>query len=202
MGLLIFLTNDDGQTSSLKKHYPMTQLCLKPLLLLVAILVIGNTRDTFAVAPPVGATPLANVDYGLATAKRANCMGCHKWHGDGGPGYGGAAISLRNTQLNREQLVEIIQCGRPGTNMPYFDRKAYKGKRCYGLTFDDFMGDDNNRPLQAPKYLNDRQTNAIVDFITAELQGKPVTKAYCEKYFGGSTKECDLVVEPIAPTAE
>ena len=25
------------------------------------------------------------------TYKKGNCMGCHKWHGDGGPGYGGAA---------------------------------------------------------------------------------------------------------------
>ena len=36
-------------------------------------------------------------DYGLSTYKKGNCMGCHKWHGDGGPGYGGAALSLRET---------------------------------------------------------------------------------------------------------
>ena len=29
-------------------------------------------------------------------------MGCHKWHGDGGPGYGGAALSLRESGLDRE----------------------------------------------------------------------------------------------------
>ena len=57
----------------------------------------------------------------------------------------------------------------------------------------DFSDDENNRPLQGKKYLNDRQVNAVVDFLIAELQGKPITKAYCEKYFGGPTKECELV---------
>ena len=64
-------------------------------------------------------------DYGLSAYKKGNCMGCHKWHGDGGPGYGGAALSLRETGLDREQLITIIECGRPGTNMPFFDKKAY-----------------------------------------------------------------------------
>ena len=47
-------------------------------------------------------------DYGLSAYKKGNCMGCHKWHGDGGPGYGGAALSLRETGLDREQLITII----------------------------------------------------------------------------------------------
>ena len=59
-------------------------------------------------------------DYGLSAYKKGNCMGCHKWHGDGGPGYGGAALSLRETGLDKEQLTKIIACGRPGTNMPFF----------------------------------------------------------------------------------
>jgi len=171
----------------------ITHAWSKPVLFTVTILLLCVTTSIHAVAPPVGAEPLANVEYGLATAKRANCMGCHKWHGDGGPGYGGAAISLRTTQLDREQLIKLIKCGRPGTNMPYFDRKAYKNDDCYGLTFADFADDENNRPLKAKKYLNDRQINAVVDFVAAELQGKAVTKAYCEKYFGGPTRECELV---------
>jgi hypothetical protein len=144
-----------------------------------------------AVGPPVGSAPLANVDYGLSTAKRANCMGCHKWHGDGGPGYGGAAISLRKTQLKREDLIEVIKCGRPGTNMPYFDRDAYAKKPCYELTFEDFADDANNRPLQGKTYLNARQVDAVADFVIAELQGKALTKAYCEKFFGGPTRQCE-----------
>ncbi|MGR8950097.1 MAG: c-type cytochrome [Gammaproteobacteria bacterium] len=159
---------------------------------LIHFFVLSFATVAQAVGPPVGSEALPNVDYGLSTAKRANCMGCHKWHGNGGPGYGGAAISLRKSQLNREQLVQVIKCGRPGTNMPYFDRKAYKHDECYGLTFADFADDENNRPLQGKKYLNQRQIDAVVDFVIAELQGKPATKAYCEKFFGGPTKECEL----------
>ena len=89
----------------------------------------------------------AKIDYGLKAYKRGNCMGCHKWHGDGGGGYGGAALSLRETGLDREQLITIIACGRPGTNMPFFDKKAYVDERCFGMKFSDFEGDDKNRPL-------------------------------------------------------
>jgi hypothetical protein len=152
--------------------------------------------NTFAVGPTVGVEVRARVGYGLSTAKRANCMGCHKWHGDGGPGYGGAAMSLRKTPLTREQLIQVIRCGRPGTNMPYFDRKAYKNDECYGLTFEDFAEDENNRPLQGKKFLNDRQVDAVADFIIAELQGKPISKAYCEMYFGGPTRECESIETP------
>lgn len=149
-----------------------------------------------AAGPPVGSEPVARVDYGLSTAKRANCLGCHKWHGDGGPGYGGAAISLRATQLSRDELITVIRCGRPGTNMPYFDRKAYTDDRCYGMTFGDFSDADGNRPLQGKKYLNDRQVQAVADFVIAELQGKEITRAYCEKFFSGPTKQCEQIPAP------
>ena len=50
--------------------------------------------------------------------EKANCVGCHKWHGGGGGSYGGAALSLRDTQLNRDQIIEVIHCGRPGKACP------------------------------------------------------------------------------------
>ena len=130
-------------------------------------------------------------DYGLSAYKKGNCMGCHKWHGDGGPGYGGAALSLRETGLDREQLVTIIACGRPGTNMPFFDKKAYIDDRCFGLKFADFEGDDKNRPLIAKSYLNKRQIQAVADFIINDLQGQKVSKDYCVKFFGKPTRACD-----------
>src|SRR5258708_759341 len=51
-------------------------------------------------------------DDGQRIYEKANCVGCHKWHGGGGGGYGGAALSLRETQLERDQLIEVIHCGR------------------------------------------------------------------------------------------
>jgi hypothetical protein len=145
------------------------------------------------VGPPQGVEVPKNAQYGLATLKRANCMTCHKWHGDGGPGYGGPAISLRKTLLNRDQLIQTIKCGRPGRGMPYFDQQAYKSDVCYGMTFEDFADKEDHRPQKGKKTLNDRQVNAIADFIIAELQGKEVTKAYCEMYYGGSTRRCELL---------
>ena len=118
-------------------------------------------------------------------------MGCHKWHGDGGPGYGGAALSLRETGLDREQLITIIACGRPGTNMPFFDKKAYVDDRCFGMKFSDFEGDDKNRPLRAKNFLNARQIDAVVDFIINDLQGQKLSKDYCLKFFGKPTRSCE-----------
>tara|TARA_B100000242_G_scaffold195854_1_gene141417 strand:- start:185 stop:661 length:477 start_codon:yes stop_codon:yes gene_type:complete len=130
-------------------------------------------------------------DYGLSAYKRGNCMGCHKWHGDGGGGYGGAALSLRETGLDREQLITIIACGRPGTNMPFFDKKGYVDDRCFGLKFSDFEGDDKNRPLRAKNFLNSRQIDAVVDFIINDLQGQKLSKDYCLKFFGKPTRSCE-----------
>ncbi len=130
-------------------------------------------------------------DYGLAAFKKANCMGCHKWHGEGGPGYGGAALSLRTTELGADELYTLIQCGRPGTNMPYYDKKAYIDDRCYGMTFDDFEGDDENRPLVAKTFIRDRQIKQIVKFVLSDLKGKNRSMAYCVKFFGKPSKSCD-----------
>ena len=130
-------------------------------------------------------------DYGLSAYKKGNCMGCHKWHGDGGGGYGGVALSLRETGLDREQLITIIACGRPGTNMPFFDKKGYVDDRCFGLKFSDFEGDDKNRPLRAKNFLNARQIGAVVDFIINDLQGQKLSKDYCLKFFGKPTRSCE-----------
>ena len=66
--------------------------------------------------------------------------------GTAGFHHPGNAPSLRKTQLTRDQIRMTIQCGRPGTPMPYFDRFAYTDKRCYGMTAKD-LGD--NMPQRA-----------------------------------------------------
>ena len=43
---------------------------------------------------------------GKQVFQRANCVGCHKWHGGGGGSYGGAALSLRTSELTREQIID------------------------------------------------------------------------------------------------
>ena len=100
-------------------------------------------------------------------------------------------MSLRETALEREDLIKIIECGRPGTNMPYFSKKAYKDDKCFGMKFSDFEGDDKNRPLRAKNFLNARQIDAVVDFIINDLQGQKVSKDYCLKFFGKPTRSCE-----------
>ena len=133
----------------------------------------------------------SNTDYGMQIFKKGNCKSCHLWHGDGGNSYGGAAMSIRETGLEKEDLIKVIECGRPGTNMPYFSKMAYKDDRCFGLTFEDFATDEKNKPLPARKKLNDRQINALVEFIISDLKGKKISMDYCLKYFGKPSKTCD-----------
>src|SRR6266849_4309048 len=71
---------------------------------------------------------------------KADCQFCHGVDGDGrgDPRSPGQAANLHKTILNREQLVEVIACGRPGTEMPHFDKFAYEDKSCYGRTAAEF----------------------------------------------------------------
>src|SRR5215470_9592536 len=87
---------------------------------------------------------------GKAVFKRANCVGCHKWHGNGGGGYGGAALSLRKTELSREQIIETVGCGRPGTGMPFFTRGAYDSVKCHDMTREEA---GSNMPPEAGTFL-------------------------------------------------
>src|SRR4051794_21258639 len=68
--------------------------------------------------------------------EKADCQFCHGIDGDGrgDPRSPGKAPDLRATKLDREQLIEVIRCGRPGSQMPHFDKYAYEAKECYGLS--------------------------------------------------------------------
>ena len=70
---------------------------------------------------------------------KVNCRDCHGWSGNGLPDNPQApgGHSLRKTTLTFDEIAEVIRCGRPGTQMPYFDRFAYTDDRCYGMTRSD-----------------------------------------------------------------
>ena len=55
--------------------------------------------------------------------QQANCIGCHKWHGGGGGGYGGDALSLRATQLDRDQISRIVKIQLERVQTRLKDRK-------------------------------------------------------------------------------
>ena len=124
-------------------------------------------------------------------ANKAGCPQCHGWAGDGFPsGFHseGNAPSLRETQLTRDQIRETIQCGRPGTPMPHFDRFAYTDKRCYDMTAAD-LGD--LEPIRAPRTLQSYEIDAVADYVATMLKGAgPVTRPQCVAFFGNTEAEC------------
>jgi hypothetical protein len=121
---------------------------------------------------------------------KATCLFCHAWHGGGESSqYGGIALSLRDTKLDRGQIIEVVKCGRPGTGMPYHDAFAYTDKRCYGMTkaeLKDGMPPEPRSPLPA------REIELVVDYVLATFKGKPAPGlAECVAFWGEGTKLCD-----------
>jgi mono/diheme cytochrome c family protein len=124
---------------------------------------------------------------------KAGCPFCHGWAGDGrgDPRSEGGAPSLRVSTLDRDQIAEVIQCGRPATGMPYHDRFAYTDKRCYGMSEAD-IGPD--KPKRGDQTLQREEIQALADYVAAKIIGKPpVTKEECIEYFGSEINECRLV---------
>lgn len=129
-------------------------------------------------------------DAGKAVFKKANCMGCHKWHGNGGGGYGGDALSLRKTELTKEQIVETASCGRPGTGMPFFARGAYDTVKCYGMDRKD-IGDQI--PPEGGTFLRPADVEAVADYVIAHVKGKgEPTYAECTGFFSDTSRVCDV----------
>ncbi len=161
-----------------------TSLALGLLLLIGA----GATTAVAAASPTNPATAEGQRLY------RANCAGCHKWHGSGGGGYGGAALSLRKTHLDRRQIILTASCGRPGTGMPYHLRDAYTAEHpCYGMTKAQ-MG--ANMPLPADNFLRPREIGDVADYVIAAIKGRGApTLAECRAFFGSHSRVCD-VYEP------
>jgi mono/diheme cytochrome c family protein len=103
---------------------------------------------------------------------KADCQFCHGPDGDGhgDPRSPGKAPNLHQTALNREQLIEVIACGRPATEMPHFDKYAYEDKACYGLSAGELGKDVPPDPHSTA--LTKREIEAVVDYILATLVGK------------------------------
>jgi mono/diheme cytochrome c family protein len=117
-------------------------------------------------------------------AEKGQCQECHGWAGNGERSTlhaEGKAPSLRLTQLTRDQIRTTIQCGRPGTAMPHFDRFAYTDKRCYDMTAAE-LGDAV--PNRAAATLQPYEIDALADFIEVKVKGAgPVTRSQCAAFF-------------------
>jgi hypothetical protein len=103
---------------------------------------------------------------------KADCQFCHGINGDGrgDPRSPGRAANLHETHLTRDQLIEVIACGRPGTEMPHFDKYAYEDTDCYGLKGKN-LGNDAARDPHSTS-LTKREIEAVTDYILAKFVGK------------------------------
>ena len=158
---------------------PFVRIGFAIITLAVALAIFAWTAPTFAQGAP--AHP------GAPVYKQAGCIICHKWHGMGGPGYGGTPINFRQNFLTRDQLIEVIACGRPGTGMPYHLPTAYKNYDCYeGMTLEEM--DVADRPGKSRNVLSFRQVKHVAEFIIDHFEGRDDTllTADCEIFFGKS----------------
>jgi hypothetical protein len=73
------------------------------------------------------------------------------------------------TIVNRAQLIEVIACGRPATEMPHFDKYAYEDSDCYGLKGKDLGADVPRDPHSTP--LTKREIEAVADYIIKTFVG-------------------------------
>lgn len=174
-------------------------LCLLALAAAVSLCIPTTLRAQDATS---GAHSAGSVAEGKRVYEKANCVGCHKWHGAGGGGYGGAALSLRATQLTREDIIATISCGRPGTGMPYFQRGAYDDAAhpCYGMGREEL---GKNIPVEAPgSFLRPGEVAAVADYVLADIKGKgEPNNADCTAFFGAGARVCNIYKTPSPDAA-
>jgi mono/diheme cytochrome c family protein len=162
-----------------------------PLVAAAAIIIlfagVGLSTTRIVVAQQAAAHDPTSV--GKQVFKSANCVGCHKWHGNGG-GYGDDALSLRKTELTRQQIIETVSCGRPGTGMPFHLRGAYESQPCYGLTRAQIS---DSMPPEAAGFLRPGEVEAVVDYVIAHVKGKgEPTYDDCIAFFGDASRVCGI----------
>lgn len=135
----------------------------------------------------------ANVAAGMRIYRqKADCQACHGWAADGRkmdtqmPN----GSNLRETRLDRDAIVTAITCGRPGREMPAFDRLAYSDGRCFGLSEADLRQRNVTLPDPAAT-LQPREIERVVDFLFAKVIGQgPMDRAKCIEYWGTDVDVC------------
>jgi len=124
--------------------------------------------------------------------QKADCQACHGWAGDGRnmDTQMPSGANLRTTRLGRAGIVYAIKCGRPGREMPAFDRLAYTDDRCNGTTRADL--DRQNLRLPDPAAtLQPREIEQLADFLFAKVIGKgPMDHAACVEFWGSDVDVC------------
>jgi len=157
---------------------------------LASVVVLNCSMPAVAYGQSAQAPASDPTNVGKAVFSRANCMGCHKWHGNGGGGYGGDALSPRKTELTRDQIIETVGCGRPGTGMPFFMRGAYDEVKCYGMNRQEAAA---QMPPEGGTFLRPKDIEAGAGYVIAHIKGAgEPSYAECVAFFASSSRVCDI----------
>jgi len=165
------------QYFSLLKHGIILIEKLTLFLTFSLVLLLGSNSYTLA------------EDSGVLAWKRGGCSNCHGNLAAGGqdPSYP-EGPSLRVTLLVKEQLIETISCGRPGTEMPANLKGAYAIVACYGLPTGEVP-----KEVRAGGGLTQEEIQALVLFLGADVVGKKrITRQNCALFNEGDSNapEC------------
>jgi hypothetical protein len=124
--------------------------------------------------------------------QKGNCQTCHGWAGDGRKmdTQMPDGANLRETTLERDDLIMTIKCGRPDNSMPAFDKLAYSDGRCYGMKMADIQKAGMTL-TEPPATLSVREMELVADFLYAKIIGKgPMDHAKCIELFGSDVAAC------------
>lgn len=135
----------------------------------------------------------ADIAAGLRIFRsKGDCQSCHGWAGDGRKmdTQMPDGANLRTTRLNRNGIMIAIKCGRPGKEMPAFDRLAYSDGRCNNLKTADLERLKLELPEPAST-LQPREIEQVTDFLFAKVIGKgPMNRAACIEFWGTDVEAC------------
>jgi hypothetical protein len=146
-----------------------------------------------ALAIPAQAADPADIADGMRLfLQKGNCQACHGWAGDGRKmdNQMPDGANLRESALDRGLLIMTIKCGRPGRDMPAYDRLAYSDGRCYGMKQADLKSAGLQLP-DPPATLQPREIELVADFLFAKVirQG-PMDRVRCIEYWGSEAEVC------------
>lgn len=113
---------------------------------------------------------------------RGGCSNCHGNLADGaGDGAYPPGPNLRRSAPDRDQLIEVIGCGRPGTEMPYNLAGAYTEVSCYDIPLGEPPGVNRGARFTG------EQIDTLVDFLLEHVVGQAtITRENCGAFFGGN----------------
>jgi Cytochrome C oxidase, cbb3-type, subunit III len=124
--------------------------------------------------------------------QKGDCQACHGWAGDGRKmdTQMPDGANLRTSRLGRAGIQVAIKCGRPGRQMPAFDRLAYSDGRCFDMKKADLDAKGLELPDPAAT-LQPREIDQLLDFLFAKVIGKgPMDRAACIDYWGSDVDAC------------